>query len=152
MARAAIRHIAGIRRYNLARLAADIQAILLCALTSLLVSCAAPVRPSVPPEQTSTPQGKIISGVLVAIRPVSASATLTPGSADVLTALQLAAPAQPPNATEFVIQRSDGNVTAVVLPSPASNPGASLSASGFSVGDQVELLTGEQTELIHRTR
>jgi hypothetical protein len=129
------------------------QALMLWALTPLLVSCAAPaVRPSAPVAQTATPQGTIISGVLVAIRPVSANTTLSSGSADVLAALRLAAPAQAPNATEFVIQRSDGDVTTVVLPAPASNPGASMSASNFSVGDQVELLTGEQTELIHRNQ
>lgn len=124
---------------------------MLCALALLLTSCAGPVRPSTP-EQISTPQGTIISGVVVAMRPISADVSLALGSQDVLAALRLAVPAQPPHATEFVIQRSDGNVTAIVLPSPASNPGASMSASDFSVGDQVELLTGEQTELIHRTQ
>jgi hypothetical protein len=124
--------------------------LILCGLTLLLVSCAPPVRPAAPPLQTSTPTGTLISGTLVAIRPVSASATLSAGSADVLAALQLAAPARAPNATEFVIQRSDGGIAAFVLPAPASSPGASMSASDFLVGDQVELLTGEQTELIHR--
>lgn len=128
-------------------------AFMLCGLAFLLVACSVPPRPAAPAEQqTSTPQGTIISGTLAAIRPVSANAALSQGSADVLTALQLAPPAQTPNATEFVIQRSDGTVAAVVLPSPASSPGASMSGSHFSVGDQVELLTGEQTELIHADR
>jgi hypothetical protein len=36
-----------------------------------------------------------------------------------------------------------------VVRAPASSPTASMSASDFRLGDQVELLTGDQTELIH---
>lgn len=94
------------------------------------------------------PQGVLISGVVAAIRPHPA-APLPPGAAGVLAALQLAAPAQAPDATEFVIRRDDGGIIAVALPSPAATPGASLAASKFAVGDRVELITGKHTELIH---
>ncbi len=126
--------------------------ILACCATLLLASCAA--RPAVRsvaavPEQIAAPKGIIVSGVVVAMRPVTPQGPLQASSAAVLSALQVAAPAQVPNATEFVIQRSDGNFASIVVRSPAANPGASLSAANFSIGDQVELITGAQTELIH---
>jgi hypothetical protein len=68
----------------------------------------------------------------------------------VLAALQVAAPAAAPGANEYVIQRSDGNVAAIVLPPPAASPDAALSSADFSVGDPVDLVTGDATELIHR--
>lgn len=128
-------------------------ALILYVLAPLLASCAAPVKTPgpAPARVASIPQGTLIAGILVAIRPVTPQSSLPASAANVLTALQLAAPAEAPNATEFVIRRDDGNVTAIVLPSPAASPGASLAASDFSVGDQVELITGAQTILIHRT-
>ena len=128
-------------------------ALMPCVLGLLLVSCAA--RPaqqiSTLPEQMAAPKGVIIPGVVVAIRPITAQDPLSAGATEVLAALQIPPPATAPNATEFVIQRSDGNVASIVVRSPASSPGAAMSAANFAVGDQVELITGQQTELIHRT-
>ena len=129
------------------------KALISCGLTLLLAACAAPAARQISatsPEQVTAPKGTIIPGVVVAIRPVTAQTPLSPGSLDVLSALQISPPAAAPNATEFVIQRSDGNVASIVMRSPASSPGAAMSAANFAVGDQVELITGEQTELIHR--
>jgi hypothetical protein len=124
--------------------------LLFCGL-SLLAACAASPRRAVAVAAgpTATPNGALVSGVVVAIRPVPDGPALSAGTAEVLAALQIPAPAQGPNATEFVIQRDDGGVASVVVRSPASSPTASMSASDFSVGDHVELLTGDKTELIH---
>jgi hypothetical protein len=118
----------------------------------LLTACAASAKAPLPlANNTATPKGTIISGVVVAIRPVTAQSALAPSSAAVLAALQLPIPKQSPDATEFVVQRGDGNIAAIVLASPVSSPDASLAAANFSLGDQVELITGEQTVLIHRS-
>ena len=123
----------------------------LCGFLLVLASCATPAarKISAAPEQMGVPKGTIISGVVVAMRPVTAQAPLSEGSSAVLSALQIAPPATTPNATEFVIQRADGNVAAIVVRSPAASPEAAMSAANFSVGDHVELITGVQTELIH---
>jgi hypothetical protein len=119
-------------------------------ILALLTACAAPRRTATlaAPGPTAVPTGAMVTGIVVGIRPVMGGG-LSPGAADVLAALQIPAPAKAPNATEFVIQRSDGSVASVVVRAPASSPTASMSASDFRLGDQVELLTGDQTELIH---
>jgi hypothetical protein len=119
---------------------------------ALLAACAAPaprIAPA-PMQQAAAPTGVIVPGVVAAIRPVTAQETASPGTAEVLAALQVAAPAAAPGANEYVIQRSDGNVAAIVLPAPAASPDAALSSADFSVGDPVDLVTGDATELIHR--
>jgi len=140
-----------VQERNLAKLPRHVGAILLFCGLSLLAACAATPRHTLAAASgpTATPNGALVTGVVVAIRPVAGNAALSSGAAEVLAALQIPAPAQAPNATEFVIQRDDGGVASVVLPSPVSSPTASMSASDFSVGDHVELLTGDQTELIH---
>jgi len=127
-------------------------ALILCGLT-LLAACATPERSvtSGPPERSAIPNSRIISGTIVAIRPITGHAAPSPGALGVLAALQIAPPAEAPDATEFVIRRSDGNVAAIVVPAPASSPTASMSGGDFAVGDQVELITGNPTELIHGT-
>lgn len=119
---------------------------------ALLAACAAPAPriAAAPVQQAATPTGVIVPGVVAAIRPVTAQETSSPGTAEVLAALQVPAPAAAANANEYVIQRSDGNVAAIVLPAPAASPNAALSSADFSVGDPVELVTGDATQLIHR--
>jgi hypothetical protein len=106
-------------------------------ILALLTACAAPRRTATlaAPGPTAVPTGAMVTGIVVGIRPVMGGG-LSPGAADVLAALQ-------------IIQRSDGSVASVVVRAPASSPTASMSASDFRLGDQVELLTGDQTELIH---
>ncbi len=124
-------------------------ATLLSALAMSVAGCAASGPAPRPSFGTAIPRGAAISGVLEAIRPMRAQAALSPGAAAVMAALQIAPPAAVPNATEFIIRRADGNVVAIVLGAPQSDPTASLAAASFAVGDRVQLLTGRQPQLIH---
>lgn len=126
-------------------------AALLSALAVAVAGCAASGAAHAPGPSfgTAMPKGAEVSGVLVAIRPMRAQPALSPGAATVLRALRLSPQAATPNATEFVIQRADGNIAAIVLGAPQSSPTASLSAASFALGDKVELLTGRQVQLIH---
>ncbi len=108
-------------------------------LATFLAGCAG--KPALPPQAPPVvPMGQMTLGRIVAVRPVSIAA----GQGDaglnaVLGALNQGAAPLPANGEEIVILRDDGNTVTV-----------SEAAPGFAVGDEVGIVAGAQTTLIHR--
>jgi outer membrane lipoprotein SlyB len=108
-------------------------------LAGILAGCAA--KPALPPQAPAVvPMGQMTLGRIVAVRPV----TIAAGQGDaglnaVLGALNQSAAPLPASGEEFVIRQDDGNTVTV-----------SEDAPGFAVGDEVGIVAGAQTTLIHR--
>ncbi len=117
----------------------------------LLAACASrgPVAPVTAPVQTSLVSDTASRGVIAAIRPVGQGGDQVAGVSGVLAALQQ--PTKLPtalNATEFVIQRSDGTAAAMVVSGANAGAGGMPPAASFSVGERVEIIDGAEPELM----
>ncbi len=120
----------------------------------LLAACSSRVAiaPVAAPVQTSLVSGTESIGVIAAIRPVGQDGDKTSvaaGVSGVLSALQQ--PTALPvalDATEFVIQRSDGTAAAMVVSGANAGSGGMPPAASFSVGERVEIIDGAEPELM----
>lgn len=126
----------------------------LSALVLLLAACASRVAiaPVSAPVQTSLVSDTASSGVIAAIRPVGLDgdqASVAAGVSGVLAALhQPTALPSALNATEFVVQRSDGTAAAMVVSGANAGAGGMPPAASFSVGERVEIIDGAEPELM----
>ena len=123
------------------------------ALSLLLAACSSRVvAPVAAPVQTSLVSGTVSNGVIAAIRPVGLDgdqAAVAAGVSAVLAALhQPTALPTALNATEFVIQRSDGTAAAMVVSGANAGAGGMPPAASFSVGERVEIIDGAEPELM----
>jgi len=117
----------------------------------LLAACASrgPVAPVTAPVQTSLVSDTASRGVIAAIRPVGQGGDQVAGVSGVLAALQQPTPVPSSlNATEFVIQRSDGTAAAMVVSGANAGAGGMPPAASFSVGERVEIIDGAEPELM----
>lgn len=122
-----------------------------CLTMAVLASCAAPAAAPVPPVQTGA-TGSIKLGTIVAIRaidPADGQNGIQPGLNDVMAGLQEPAPKLSFKAKEFVVQLRNGNPVSMVTRDPGATTAGTMPADDFSVGDQVEIVEGAETELVH---
>jgi hypothetical protein len=110
-----------------------------------IAGCAshAPVA-SLPPVQTQFDSSKAIKGVISAIRPMQlggSQGAVTFSVNGVLAALQQNPASGSASATEFVIQRDDNTISAVVMP-------ASALSGRFTIGERVEIIDGVEPVLL----